>query len=111
MSQLLSPSGRLVCLEWPSTKPLQHAGPPWPLRPDIYLAHLLRPGDEVPYAADGQLLAGGPAGTGPASDAGGGGRGGGLRRLAHVKPRRTYKSGYDADGNVTDNISVWAHDV
>ena len=100
MSELLSPTGRLICQEFPCYKPLHFLGPPWGLRPEIYLAHLSRPGAELPYGEDGQLT--GDESQGPPSE-------GALKRLDHFRPRRSYKSGYDSEGNVVDYTSVWSH--
>lgn len=97
--ELLAPEGRLVCVEFPTYKPPSTGGPPWALPPKVYLAHLSRPGEELPYAADGELeesKLGEPSKTG-------------LVRIAHFQPTRTHQIGYDTEGKVTDWVSVWAH--
>jgi len=99
MAQLLSPEGRLVCVEFPTYKPPSSGGPPWALPPKIYLAHLSRPGEELAYSPDGDLLESHI--QGPANH--------GLQRIDHFQPRRTHQIGYDDHGNVTDWVSVWAH--
>lgn len=33
----------------------------------------------------------------------------GLQRLVHFQPARTHKIGYNAEGKVTDWVSVWSH--
>lgn len=98
-NELLAPEGRLICLEFPTYKPASTGGPPWALPPKIYMAHLPRPGEELSYGEDGELLEekiGEPSRNG-------------LVRIAHWQPERTHEIGYDADGKVTDWISAWAH--
>ncbi|KAM0333069.1 hypothetical protein ACHAQA_001727 [Verticillium albo-atrum] len=95
MASLLRPDGgRLVCLEFPSGKPLTEAGPPWGLSADTYLALLARPGEEPTNAPDGSVNVPEP-------------RSGGLRRLELVKPARTHKAGTNEDGTVRDWLHVW----
>jgi len=98
-AQLLSPGGRLVCIEFPTYKPPETGGPPWALPPKIYLAHLSRPGQDLPYDEKGYLE---EDKLGPVAD-------NGLERIAHFKPERTHQIGLDADGKVTDWVSVWRH--
>lgn len=63
------------------------------------MAHLPRPGQELPYAEDGELL---DSKLGePSPD--------GLKRIEHFQPMRTHNIGYGADGKVTDWVSIWAH--
>ncbi|KAF8862451.1 S-adenosyl-L-methionine-dependent methyltransferase [Acephala macrosclerotiorum] len=98
-NELLAPEGRLICLEFPTYKPASTGGPPWALPPKIYMAHLPRPGQELEYGEDGELLEeklGEPSSSG-------------LVRIAHFQPERTHEIGYSSDGKVTDWISVWAH--
>ncbi|KAE9377904.1 thiol methyltransferas-like protein [Stipitochalara longipes BDJ] len=97
--ELLAPAGRVVCVEFPTYKPPSTGGPPWALPPKIYLAHLSRPGEELPYGENGELLdskLGEPRKIG-------------LQRIAHFQPKRTHQIGYDAEGRVTDWVSVWRH--
>ncbi|KAK0107046.1 hypothetical protein ONS95_003757 [Cadophora gregata] len=96
---LLAPEGRLVCVEFPTYKPPSTGGPPWALPPKVYLAHLMRPGEELPYAEDGELL---ESKLGESNKSG-------LVRIAHFQPERTHQIGYNAEGKVTDWVSVWAH--
>ncbi|KAL2758688.1 hypothetical protein ACRALDRAFT_1080420 [Sodiomyces alcalophilus JCM 7366] len=103
MASLLHPStGRLVCLEFPSGKPLSEPGPPWGLTSDIYAALLARPGEDLVFKDDTQDEAEKvqipPLDTEK-----------GLRRLDLVKPARTHKAGTNEDGTVRDWIHVWAH--
>ena len=88
-----------MCLEFPTYKEPSTGGPPWALPPKIYMAHLPRPGKELPYGEDGSLL---EDKLDEPSKAG-------LARIEHFQPRRTHEIGYDAEGKVTDYISVWAH--
>jgi len=99
--QLLAPTGRLVCLEFPAAKDPSSGGPPWALPPQIYMAHLSRPGQELPYSEDGHLLED-QVGE-PAKD--------GLRRIQHFQPKRTHPVSVDANGNVTDWVSIWKHEA
>ena len=103
MSQLLAaqPFGRLVCLEWPNYKNPSTGGPPFGLKPDVYLAHLGRPGEDLPYTPegypddspyDGQRYSQSSNIT-P-----------GLNRLDHWQPERTHPAGKGSDW-----VSVWAH--
>lgn len=98
-SELLSPMGRLICLEFPSTKPLSTGGPPHALPPRVYEGHLRRPGQELLYDAEGHLL---QANLGPELESG-------LVRLEHFHPKRTHSVGVGKDGNVEDWIGVWGH--
>ncbi|CAD0094225.1 unnamed protein product [Aureobasidium vineae] len=91
-SSLLSPTGRLICLEFPTYKPPSTGGPPWALRPETYLAHLSQPGKEVEYDKEGFAVW--KEGETPGNGA--------LERIAHWKPERTHKI-----GEGTDNVSVW----
>lgn len=98
-TELLSPEGRLVCLEFPTYKSPSAGGPPWALPPKVYMAHLPRPGEEIQYGEDGELLdtrLGKPSVNG-------------LERLEHFQPEKTHEIGYDSDGKMTDWIGVWAH--
>ncbi|KAF4636924.1 hypothetical protein G7Y89_g1150 [Cudoniella acicularis] len=98
-TQLLAPEGRLVCLEFPTYKPPSTGGPPWALPPKIYMAHLSRPGEKIPYGEDGSLQ---ESELGEPSEDG-------LVRIAHFQPTRTHQIGYSDEGKVTDWVSVWSH--
>lgn len=105
MASLLHPStGRLVCLEFPSGKPLSQPGPPWGLTPDIYLALLARPGEDIVFEKDGNTQGEEAQVRIPPLDTEKG-----LRRLDIIKPARTHKAGTNEDGTVRDWIHVWAH--
>src|ERR1700710_2219484 len=87
---LLAPGGRLVCLEFPTYKPPSTGGPPWALPPKVYTAHLTRPGEELPYSEDGELLE--SKFEKPSKI--------GLHCIAHFQPKRTHEIGYGQDGKV-----------
>ena len=97
--ELLAPEGRVVCIEFPTYKAHSTGGPPWALPPKVYMGHLLRPGQELPYSEEDGLLEeklGSPSKNG-------------LQLLDHFQPKRTHEIGYSAEGKVTDWVSVWAH--
>jgi hypothetical protein len=100
-AELLSPKGRLVCLEFPRDKPASAGGPPWALPSKIYMAHLSRPGEALPYSEEGGLL---EDELGPSSR-------NGLQRIEYFKSKRTLESGYNTDGEIADWVSVWARPV
>lgn len=90
MSELLAPSGVLVCLEFPLYKGLQHPGPPWGLREGIYWDVLAAGGDGLIRDEEAARAA-----TRVAD-------GGAFERIAYLKPARSYEI---AKG--TDMVSVW----
>ncbi|KAI3334200.1 S-adenosyl-L-methionine-dependent methyltransferase [Ustulina deusta] len=98
MKSLLSPGGRLVCLEFPSEKKPSEPGPPWAAPPTEYLGYLSNPGAQPRTDEYGGVIAEKTESVGP----------GALKRLVHITPRRTHESGMK-DGRVQDYISVWAH--
>ncbi|PHH72161.1 hypothetical protein CDD82_6139 [Ophiocordyceps australis] len=98
MSSLVRPRGRLICLEYPSNKPLLEPGPPWPLRPEVYEELLAAPGQAPSYHADGSIVC--SVNTKPCDGA--------LHRLGIIKPERTHPAGTAPNGYVIDFISVWA---
>ncbi|RDW60911.1 hypothetical protein BP6252_12294 [Coleophoma cylindrospora] len=98
-NELLAPGGRLMCLEFPTNKPTNSGGPPWPLPPKIYQALLPRPGVELKYDDQGVLV---ESELGPPSPKG-------LMALAHYQPKKTHKAGYDAEGKLMDFVSIWGH--
>lgn len=55
MSQLLSPTGRLVCLEYPLGKDPKLGGPPHGLSRELYEQLLAKPGQEVNYNLSGHV--------------------------------------------------------
>lgn len=95
MSQLLGSAGKLVCVEFPTYKDPSTGGPPYALPPEVYLAHLSRPGKELPYGSDGRVQ----HSDNDESDAAA------LMRLAHWQPERTHEI-----GKGTDWISIWQHE-
>ncbi|PHH66957.1 hypothetical protein CDD81_5309 [Ophiocordyceps australis] len=98
MSSLVRPRGRLICLEFPSSKPLLEPGPPWPMRPEVYEALLAAPGQDAVYDADGSIVC--SVNAKPSHGA--------LHRLGIIKPERTHPAGTAPDGSVIDFISIWA---
>ncbi|KAK5992406.1 putative thiol methyltransferase 2 [Cladobotryum mycophilum] len=98
MSQLLAPGGHLICLEFPTGKPLSERGPPWGLWPEVYEALLVAPGEDVKYDDDGNV-ASTACPRAPHPEA--------LHRICLVKPPRTHQAGTNEDGSVRDFISVW----
>ncbi|RCI09309.1 hypothetical protein L249_1557 [Ophiocordyceps polyrhachis-furcata BCC 54312] len=97
LAQLIVPDGRLVCLEFPSSKPMSEPGPPWGVKPELYEVLLSAPGEAPVYRSDGTVAVDPMAQ--PRHDA--------LHRLAIIKPSRTHGAGTAPDGSVTDFISVW----
>ncbi|KAL8628617.1 hypothetical protein Q9189_005663 [Teloschistes chrysophthalmus] len=96
MSRLLTknPSGRLICLEFPSYKDPLIGGPPFGLTPSTYVEHLGHPGVELPYDSKGHVKEGSRDQVDPD----------GLQRLDHWQPQRTHEVGQG-----TDWVSVWSH--
>jgi methyl halide transferase len=94
MSDILSPDGHLICVEFPTYKDPLLPGPPWALPPDVYVGHLGKPGENVPYDERGriQLDPSGRIGKG------------GLERIAHWQAERTHDI-----GKGTDWVSIWRH--
>lgn len=99
MAQLLAPGGQLICLEFPSGKPLSQQGPPWGVWPEVYEALLANPGEPIEYTDDGNAKHSASPKQ-PHPDA--------LHRVCLVKPPRTHKAGTNEDGSVRDFISVWS---
>ncbi|RDA88310.1 hypothetical protein CP532_6592 [Ophiocordyceps camponoti-leonardi (nom. inval.)] len=97
LAQLIVPDGRLICLEFPSSKPMSAPGPPWGVKPELYEVLLSAPGEAPSYHPDGTVVVD-PIAQ-PRCDA--------LHRLAIIKPSRTHGAGTAPDGSVTDFISVW----
>ena len=93
MASLLSPSGRLICLEFPLYKEPSTGGPPFGVQKEVYEQHLARPGEDLEYR-DGFVLAHPETKPNPK----------GLICLDRWKLERTHKV-----GEGTDHTSVWAH--
>lgn len=98
MTDLLAHDGRLVCLEFPSGKPVTDPGPPWGVTPELYEVLLASPGDPVSYHKDGTVVD--SASPKPCTEA--------LHRISLTKPPRTHGAGTNEDGSVRDFISVWS---
>ncbi len=101
MSQLLGPAphSNLICLEFPTYKPLSTGGPPFGSSPEAYMAHLSHPGQQIPYDEHGHVQITG------AEEA----NKGALVRVAHWQPERTHEVGKDENGNVRDFVAIWRH--
>jgi hypothetical protein len=95
MVNLLAPAGRLICLEFPTTKPPSAGGPPWALPPEVYEQHLSWPGEDLKYTED-QVIQDNDRQKSEKA----------LVRLAHWMPERTFEV-----GKGTDWVSVWGHRV
>lgn len=95
MSDLLAPSGRLICLEWPLHKPPKNGGPPHGLSADLYTELLRRPGQDVEYDADGHVVAA-TSSSGSLAKA--------LVPVERYRPSRTHQAGKDSDF-----VSIWKH--
>lgn len=95
MKQLLSSTGSLICLEFPTHKLASDGGPPWSLPPNVHLELLTRPenctsNDDSGKAIDADTIENGQT----------------LARIAHYVPKRTQGMGI-VDGIVRDCVSVW----
>ncbi|KAG5969682.1 hypothetical protein E4U55_002026 [Claviceps digitariae] len=99
ITQLLHPSGHLICLEFPSGKPLSDGGPPWGLTPEVYEALLGAPGMPVLYREDGSGR--------PLDDVSAKPHPGALHRLSLMKPARTHGMAVAEGDNERHMISVW----
>ena len=94
MSQLLSPGGALICLEYPLGKDPKSGGPPHGLESELYEQLLAKPGKEVNYNLSGHVC----------EDRSGDKADNALVRFEHWKPERTLDS---QKGKVM--MSVWRH--
>lgn len=96
-SELLTSDGRLVCLEFPTSKPPSTGGPPFGLSSSLYVELFKFPGQDVEYDEDGYVVPK-QSSSDLASNA--------LVRAAHWKPERTH-----AVGQGSDWVSIWHHKV
>ncbi|WPH01461.1 Hypothetical protein R9X50_00430700 [Acrodontium crateriforme] len=94
MSELLSPSGQLICLEFPLGKSPSLGGPPHGLTAELYDELFARPGDDVQYGEDGFVDAGRVKGTSDSS----------LEKLSRAQAEKPH----DEDRK-PDFVSVWQH--
>lgn len=97
MTQLLAPSGVLICLEFPTHKPPKSGGPPWALPSAVYEELFKQPGEDVRYDEEGKLAKDGRQASENA-----------LVRVAYWKPTRTHQVGI-INGEVKDWVSAWKH--
>jgi len=93
-SQLLAPTGRLICLEFPTHTSPASGGPPWALPPVVYEEILSRPGEEISYDDDMNVVVQTPVRDNVKA----------LERIAHWQPERTHEAGIG-----TDWVSIWKH--
>ncbi|KAF2435499.1 S-adenosyl-L-methionine-dependent methyltransferase [Tothia fuscella] len=93
MSRLLSPTGKLICLEFPTYKDPSTGGPPFALPPQVYEMLLPYPGEALKYGKDGHVVVEERQLNKK-----------GLKRIAHWQPERTHEV-----GKGTDWIGVWQH--
>lgn len=94
MSDLLAPTGHLICLEWPLGKDPKDGGPPHGLSSQLYEQLFLRPGQEVSYDDQGFAIS---TSSEQVAD-------GALVREARYMPERTHEAGQGKD-----HISIWKH--
>jgi len=94
MSELLAPTGHLICLEFPLSKPPKSGGPPHGLTAELYEQLLAWPGREVNYNLGGYVVE--DRSLGHADDA--------LVRMARWKAERTHEV-----GKGSDHVSIWKH--
>lgn len=97
MTQLLAPTGVLVCLEFPTYKPSTSGGPPWSLPSLVHQELFKQPGEEISYDETQKVIKTDRPESGKA-----------LVRVAHWKPARTHKVAV-INGEVKDWVSVWRH--
>ncbi|KAF2029573.1 S-adenosyl-L-methionine-dependent methyltransferase [Setomelanomma holmii] len=96
-ASLLAPNGILICLEFPTHKPVASAGPPWSLPPTVHQELLKQPGKDISYDDKGAVVATDRPESAQA-----------LVRVAHWVPKRTHPVGV-VNGIVRDCVSVWKH--
>lgn len=91
--------GVLICLEFPTHKPVSSGGPPWSLPPLVHAELLKRPGQDIQYNDQGVVKKTDAEETDHA-----------LVKIAHYTPRRTHDVGV-IKGLVRDCVSMWRHKV
>lgn len=94
MSELLSPHGRLICLEFPLDKAPSSGGPPHGLSSSLYEQLFKAPGSVPKYNDDGKVIEHGDQES--AADA--------LVRVAHWRPERSHSVSQGKD-----MMSIWKH--
>ena len=94
MSELLSPTGRLICMEYPIGKSLKSGGPPHGVSSEMYEQLLAKPGQEVKYNLSGSVC----------EDRSGDKADNALIKVEHWKPERTF-----AEQENKIMVSVWRH--
>ncbi|CZT17533.1 related to thiol methyltransferase [Ramularia collo-cygni] len=94
MSELLSPTGYLICLEWPLHKAPTEGGPPHGLSSELYVQLFHNPGQDVKYNSNGFVTQDLSAEKGELA----------LVRVAHDMPSRTHEAGQGKD-----YVGIWRH--
>lgn len=94
MSELLSTTGRLICMEYPLGKDPKTGGPPHGLVPEIHEQLLAKPGVEIKYDTDGKVI---PEDIANKPD-------NALVRIEHWTPERVFQG---QENQVM--VSVWKH--
>ncbi|KAK3657821.1 hypothetical protein LTR56_002200 [Elasticomyces elasticus] len=94
MSELLSPSGHLICLEFPLGKEPKTGGPPHGLTSQLYEQLLDHPGREVEYNDGGYVVE--DRSLDKSADA--------LERVDRWRAERTHEAGQGKD-----HVSIWRH--
>ncbi|EUC44824.1 hypothetical protein COCMIDRAFT_97145 [Bipolaris oryzae ATCC 44560] len=89
--------GVLICLEFPTHKPVKSGGPPWSLPPLVHTELLKQPGRGILYDDQGVVTKTEREETDNA-----------LVKIAHFTPRRTHEIGV-IQGLVRDCVSMWRH--
>lgn len=95
--------GKLVCLEFPTTKPTDAQGPPFAVPHVLYEVLLTHPGTEIPYHPDTKAVDVEKLATLENK------KEKGLEELIYYVPERTHKDGCSEEGKVFDRVSVWQH--
>ena len=97
MHQLLSPTGVLICLEFPTHKPPTSGGPPFALPSVVHQELFKQPGEDISYDEGQKAL---PSDRKEVEKT--------LERVAHWQPARTHAVGI-VKGEITDRVSLWKH--
>jgi len=92
MTELLKPTGHMICLEFPLHKAPALGGPPHGLSSSLYKQLLAQPGQSVRYDENGKVH----------EDSNGDLAGNALVRVMHWAPTRTHEV-----GKGTDRVSIW----
>ena len=94
MSELLAPTGHLICLEFPLSKEPHTGGPPHGVTAELYEQLLYRPGRDVGYDPKGYVVEDRSVAKGE----------GALVRIDRWLAERTHEAGMGKD-----HVSIWRH--